>query len=56
MTSANTLLMMEERSHLEALLHRNVDIFTWTHSNMLGINPSVAAHKLNILSNMCLVR
>ena len=47
---------MEECSNIEALLCGNKDIFTWCYSDMLGIDPSVAAHKLNILPNMCQVR
>lgn len=37
------------------MFHWNVDIFAWTHSDMLGIDPSMAAHKLNILPNVQLV-
>ena len=52
MTNASSLLTMKERSHLEVLLHWNVDIFVWSHSDMLRIDVFVVAHKLNILQNM----
>ena len=52
MTSASFLLTMKECSHLEVLLHQNANVFAWTHLDMLGIDPSMAAHKLNILPNM----
>ena len=56
MTSVCSLLTTEERNHLEALFRRNADIFAWTQLDMLGINPSVVSHKLNILPNMRHVR
>ena len=56
MTNVSYLLMTKERSNIEALLRQNVDIFAWSHLDMLGIDLSVAAHKLNILPNMRLVR
>ena len=52
MTNASSLLTTKKRSHLEALLHWNVDIFAWSHSDMLRIDVFVVAHKLNILPNM----
>ena len=33
-----------------------MDIFTWTHSNMAGINPEHASHKLNIIPSTRPVR
>ena len=56
MTSASFLLTTKECSHLEALLRQNANVFAWTHSDMLWIDPSMAAHKLNILPNMCPMR
>ena len=52
MTSVSSLLTTEKRSNIEALLRRNVDIFAWSHSDMPGIDQSMAAHKLNIFLNM----
>ncbi|RVX22892.1 hypothetical protein CK203_008143 [Vitis vinifera] len=31
------------------MLRQNHDVFAWAHSNMIGIHPSVASHRLNIL-------
>ena len=56
MTNASSLLTTKERSQLEALLHQNMDIFAQTQLDMLGINLSMATHKLNILLNMCPMR
>ena len=41
--------MQDELELLGTMLQRNKDIFAWTDSNMSGINPSVASHKLNVL-------
>ncbi|RVX16297.1 hypothetical protein CK203_014325 [Vitis vinifera] len=54
--SVSSLLTKDERTHLEGMLPRNANIFTWTHSNMLGIDPSMVAHKLNILPHARPVR
>ncbi|KAL6338713.1 hypothetical protein AAG906_023862 [Vitis piasezkii] len=35
-------------SSMQNVLRRNHDIFAWTHSDMKGIHPSIASHKLNI--------
>jgi hypothetical protein len=39
----------------ESIIHflkNNKDIFTWSHEDMPGINPSIIYHKLNV--NLCL--
>ncbi|KAL5794732.1 hypothetical protein ACOSP7_003326 [Xanthoceras sorbifolium] len=36
------------RNALLAFLRRNLDVFAWTHNDMVGINPEVMAYKLNI--------
>ena len=33
-----------------------MDVFTWTHSDMAGINPVHASHKLNVIPSARLVR
>lgn len=48
-TYASSLLELNEARSLEGVLQRNKDVFVWTHSNMLGIHPSIASHQLNIL-------
>ena len=48
-TYISSLLSNEERDQLPLLLLNNIDVFTWSHSDMVGINPTVASHKLNII-------
>ena len=31
------------------MLLNNIDVFSWSHSDVIGINPTVASHKLNII-------
>ncbi|RVW24703.1 Retrovirus-related Pol polyprotein from transposon 297 [Vitis vinifera] len=33
---------------MQNILRRNHDIFAWAHSDMRGIHPSIASHKLNV--------
>ena len=33
---------------LDLLLRNNQDVFAWSHEDMLGINPSIMVHKLNV--------
>ena len=44
-----SLLSNEEREQLQLVLLNIIDVFTWSHSNMVGINPMVASNKLNII-------
>lgn len=30
------------------LIIKNLDVFTWTHDDMVGINPKIMSHRLNI--------
>ena len=55
-TNVNSLLPEEERARLEQILQANADVFTWTHSNMIGISPVHASHKLNVVSSARPVR
>ena len=34
----------------------NKNVFAWKHSNMLGIDPVVASHKVNVILIACLIR
>ncbi|PON76854.1 hypothetical protein PanWU01x14_031740 [Parasponia andersonii] len=36
------------RASLVAFLKSNLDIFAWQHSNMVGIDPNIMCHRLNI--------
>ena len=33
---------------LIAFLKKNMDVFTWSHKDMVGIDPSISFHHLNI--------
>ena len=48
-TYISSLLSNEEMEQLPLLLLNNIDVFTWSHSDMVGINPTVDSHKLNII-------
>ena len=38
----------EETQSMQNILRQNRDIFAWAHSDMKGIHPSIASHKLNV--------
>ncbi|RVX06063.1 hypothetical protein CK203_018624 [Vitis vinifera] len=44
-----SLLELGELQALERVLHRNKDVFAWTHSDMPGIHPSIASYRLNVM-------
>ena len=48
-TYVSSLLSSEEKEQLERVLLRNIDVFTWNHSDKTKINPMLASHKLNII-------
>ena len=48
-TYVSSLLSNEEMEQLQLILLNNIDVFAWSHSDMVGINPTVASHKLNII-------
>ena len=49
-TYVNSLLSEKEKEQLRQVLLGNIDVFAWTHSDMTGISPTHASHKLNIFS------
>ena len=49
-TYVSSLLFGEERARLKQILQANADVFPWTHSDMIRINPVHASHKLNVVS------
>ena len=49
-TYASSLMTDDEKEQLRLALLSNIDVFAWSHSNMVGINPTMASHKLNIIS------
>ena len=48
-TYVSSLLSNEEREQLQLILLNNIDVFVWSHSDMVGVNSTVASHKLNII-------
>jgi len=42
-------LSAREKSQLKKFLSENLDVFTWSPTYMLGVDPSVIYHKLSIL-------
>ena len=48
-TYVNSLLSNEEREQLQLVLLNNIDVFASGHSDMVGINPMIEFHKLNII-------
>ena len=55
-TRTGTLASPTVRQDLANFLRMNRDIFAWSHEDMLGINPSVIVHRLNINSDSSPVR
>ena len=49
-TYAKSLLTDDEKEQLRLVLLSNIDVFTLSHSDMVGINPTMDSHKLNIIS------
>ncbi|XP_030924012.1 uncharacterized protein LOC115950874 [Quercus lobata] len=47
-TKIGTTLSPEMRTKLIKFLKENLDVFTWSHEDMLGISPEVIQHKLNV--------
>ena len=43
-----TLASQQIRQALAAFLKTNQDVFAWSHEDMLGIDPSVIVHRLNV--------
>ena len=36
------------KKDLIRFLRENIDVFAWSHEDMLGIDPSVITHRLNV--------
>ena len=41
-------LSHELKEGLTCFLKANLDVFAWTHEDMVGIHPDVMCHRLNI--------
>ena len=48
--SISASLSVEERMHLVELLKEYQDVFAWQYDEMLGIDPELVAHSLNVES------
>ena len=48
-TYISSLPSNEETEWLGLMLLNNIDVFTWSHLDIIGINPTVAYHKVNII-------
>ena len=48
MTKIGMTLSLEMRTRFVQFLKENLDIFAWSHEDMLGISPIVIEHKLNV--------
>ena len=48
-TYVSSLLSEEEKEKLWQVFLGNIDVFAWTHSDMTGISPTHASHKLNVV-------
>ena len=46
--SMGAMLRKEEKEELANFLRKNKDIFSWSHKDILGIDPLEAEHFLNI--------
>ena len=55
-TYVNSFLSEEETEQLQQVLLSNIDVFAWTYSDMIGISPTHASHKLNVVPSARLVR
>ena len=55
-TYVSSLLSKEEKARLQQIIQANADVFSWTHSDMIGKIPMHASHKLNVVSSTRLVR
>ena len=47
-TRIGTILSPEMRARLVQYLKENLDIFVWSHEDMLGISTKVIQHRLNV--------
>ena len=55
-TYVSSLLSGAEKEQLRQVLLHNMDVFAWTHSDMVSINPVHASHKLNVIPSARSVR
>ena len=49
MTRISTLASPSISQAFTSFLRENQDVFAWSHEDMLGIDPSIMVHRLNVL-------
>ena len=54
-TRIGTLASLAVRQTLTTFLRANEDIFAWSHEDMLGIDPLVMVHRLNVSPSFPLI-
>ena len=47
-TRMGTLASISVRQALTTFLRENQDVFTWSHEDMPGIDPSIIIHRMNV--------
>ena len=47
-TRIGTSIEEETKQDLDQFLRKSIDVFEWSHEDMLGIDPSVINHHLNV--------
>ena len=55
-TYVSSLLFGAKKEQIRQVLLRNMDVFAWTHSDIVDINPVHASHKLNVIPSARPVR
>ena len=55
-TRVGTMASWPVHQKLMAFLRDNQDVFTWSHKNMPGIDPSIIVHKLNVSPSFSPIR
>ena len=55
-TYVSSLMSKEEKERLRQVLLCNIDVFAWTYSDMTGISPVHASHKLNVVPSARMIR
>ena len=47
-TRVGTTMSVDTKKKLLQFLKENLDIFAWSHEDMLGISPEIIQHKLDV--------
>ena len=54
-TRIGTSMKEKTKQDLVQFLRENIDVFAWSHEDMVGIDPNVIIHHLNVYSSSKLV-